>query len=150
MALRWGMTDGAYRKFSYIFSKPLPFKVESTAPISDASYIRDVIHYAHKNGLPGQEWYKKVIVSPQEDGSVLVRAKNASGSLEASTKYETKTIFDLLRMVDQNTIEDGYVCHITDPYDEVKETLSAFSRYDILDLGNYTVEFKVVKNDKTK
>lgn len=147
MALRWGMSEGAYRKFAYIFSKPLPFKIDSVAPISDASYIRDVIHYAHKHGLPGRDWYKKVVVSPQEDGTVLVRSKTSQAFETLTPKHEIKTIFDLLKMVDENTIKDGYTCYITDPVDEVKETLAGFTKYDILEVGTQTITIKV-KDDE--
>ena len=140
-ALRWGKSEGAYRKYSYIFSRPLPFKIESLSPISEASYIRDVIAYAEKNDRPGKEWYKKVTVSPQEDNTVLVKAKRGT-SLDDITRYSTNTIFDLLKMLGEGTMENGYRCNITEPVDEVTEMLKGFAEWQVLELDKHTVEFR--------
>ena len=141
-ALRWGKSEGAYRKYSFIFSKPLPFKLESTSPMSEASYIRDVIAYAHQHDLPGKEWFRKVTVSPQEDNTVLVKAKRGT-NLDNVTRYNTNTIFDLLKMLGDETIEDGYRCHITEPVHEVQQMLEGFEKWDIYELDKHTIEFRL-------
>lgn len=141
-ALRWGKSEGAYRKYSYIFSKPLPFKLESLSPISEASYIRDVIAFAHKGNLPGKEWYKKVTVSPQEDNTVLIKPKRGT-SLDTITRYSTNTIFDLLKMLGEGTMENGYRCNITEPVDEIQEMLLGFAQWQVLELDKHTVEFRL-------
>lgn len=141
-ALRWGKTDGAYRKYSYIFSKPLPFKIVSTSPISEATYIRDVIAYAHQNDLPGKEWFKKVTVSPQEDNTVLVKAKKGT-DLDSITKYPTNTVFDLLQMLGDEKIENGYRCHTTESLPELQQMLAGFEKWDLIPLDKHTVEFQL-------
>lgn len=142
MALRWSKTEGAYRKWSFIFTKPLPFKVDSNAPISDASYIRDVIAYAHEHDLPGKDWYQKVTVSPVEDGTVLIKAKKGT-DLEDTRKYPTYTIFDILKMLGDDEINNGFRCHITDKVIEIKEMLQGFEQWDVLELDPYTIEFRL-------
>jgi hypothetical protein len=141
-ALRWGKTDGAYRKYSYIFSKPLPFKLDSNSPISEAAYVRDVIAYAHENDLPGKEWYRKVTVSPQEDNTVLVKAKSGT-DLEDVKRYDTNTVFDLLKMLGDETLKDGYRCHTTEPVEEVKTMLEGFEQWDLIELDRHTVQFNL-------
>lgn len=141
-ALRWGKSEGAYRKYSYIFSKPLPFKIESNSPMSEATYIRDVIAYAHQNDLPGKEWYRKVIVSPQEDGTILMRSRG-NANLGDITRYPTNTVFDILKMMGDETITDGYRCHVTEPIYEVKTMLQGFDKWDIYELDKHTVEFRL-------
>lgn len=141
-ALRWGKSEGAYRKYSYIFSKPLPFKIDSLSPISEASYIRDVIAYAHANDLPGKEWFKKVTVSPQEDNTVLVKPKRGT-DLDTITRYSTNTIFDLLQMLGEEKMQNGYRCNITDPVEEVQEMLLGFTKWEVFELDKHTVEFRL-------
>ena len=74
-AMRWGKTAGAYEIFAHIFGRELPIVIECNSPLSRAANIRDAIHYAYDNSLSGGEWYKKVTVSPQENCTVIIKAK---------------------------------------------------------------------------
>lgn len=140
--LRWGKSEGAYRKYSYIFSKPLPFKLDSRSPISEASYIRDVIAYANANDLPGKEWFQKVTVSPQDDGTVLVKSK-AGHNLNSAKRYPTHTVFDLLKMLGDGEVKDAYRCITTEEASVVIDMLEGFEEWDVLEIEKHAIEFRL-------
>lgn len=122
-AARWGKSAGAYAKFSFIFDKSLPVIVQSNAPISDAAYIRDVIAYANENGLKGGNWYKKVSVSPQDNGTVMVKVKAAFAPELATQTIPCYNIFEILRAIERGDLKPGDRCHCEDSLEDVNTAL---------------------------
>lgn len=119
MALRWSKTPGAYKRYRDMFLKPLPVELPSESPISHASVIRDVIKFAAENGLPGGNWYKKVVVSPQE-GHVLIREKKYK---QVEITYPFESLFSLLSKLQEGSISSGYRFTSDTPAERLEETL---------------------------
>lgn len=143
--MRWGKTMGAYDKFKSMFEQELPVTIPSNAPMSDASYIRDVILYAKENGLTGGDWSGKVYVSPQEDMTVVIKAKPIFADELGSVVYPSNTVFSILKQIEENKISNGFRCEILDSYATVTEAVSDLG-FTIRKLGGNIVEF--VRSDK--
>lgn len=105
MALRWSKTMNAYNKYKHIFSKSLPVIIKCDAPISKASHLRDVIKFAHENHLPGQNWYGKVMVSPEE-GQVVIKKKQKEAT--PTLEYPYEPMFLLLAHIQDGTAGAGF------------------------------------------
>ena len=123
-AARWGKSSGAYKKFNFIFSKPLPVVVMSNATLSDAVVLRDVIAYAKEHGLPGGNWYKKVTVSPQDNGTVIIKVKPAFAPELASIVVKEYTLFSLMHAIDRHEIGIGDRCHCADDVEDLNAALA--------------------------
>ncbi len=124
-AARWGKTSGAYKKFCFVFDKDLPVVVHSNAPLSDAVFLRDVITYAKEHGLAGHNWYKKVTVSPQDNGTVIIKAKPAFAPELSTIVLKEYSIFALIHAVDTHEIGIGDRCHCDDDVSDVNAALSS-------------------------
>jgi len=120
MALRWSKTPGAYKRYRNIFERSLPVELPTDSPISHAGVIRDVIKFAAENNLPGGNWYKAVVVSPQE-GRVIIREKKHK---TVEITYPFESLFSLLSKLQEGSIADGYRFTSDTPASRPEETLS--------------------------
>ena len=116
MALRWSKTLGAYNKYKYLFSKSLPIFIPlKKGQIAKATYIRDVIAYAKENNLPGGEWYKRIRVSPKDDGVLVFDTQ------KKALKLPEESLFSLIKKADTLKSEYAFVC--TQPETLLNKTL---------------------------
>lgn len=143
MALRWGLTQGAYEKYAYIFERNLPAKISVKSPISEASYIRDVIRYAHENSLKGATWYGKVKVSAYDQDTIIISQRGH----DDLTKYPQHTVFDLLTMQELGHLPSPYTCIIFDSVDAVVAVFKELG-YEIIPIDNRTITILKVNSDE--
>jgi len=152
VALRWSKTRGAYDKWEYIFSKQIPFNLQipQGTALSQASNIRDVITFAHENGLPGADWYKKVKVTVIDAFNLQVTWKNKQvEDAQAPPKYPMRNIFDLLELESKGNLYSGYRCRISDSLAFVSETLGKLG-YEVFEIENSIVELKEVGKEEVE
>jgi len=136
MATRWGLTAGAYKKWCFIFDKPLPVVITTNSPISDASYVRDVIRYANMNNLKGANWFNNVKVSAAEDGTLVISHRN--GGMEV---YPKLNIFEFIRTIQDNEYKDGDRFIVLDGHLAAKQVCENL-QLSIIHLGNDVVEIR--------
>lgn len=139
MALRWGKTEGAYNKYKWIFSKTLPLILKSDKPLSESTYVRDVISFANEKSLPGQNWYKKVIVSA-EDNAVVIRSRNAS-IVDIYKDIPAQTLFDIIKKFQDAEMPEVFKCVYSGDASELKRVASEFG-FEIEEKGNSILEFR--------
>ena len=134
-ALRWGKTLGAYNKYKRLFQEPFPRVYQTSSPLAQASYIRDALKFAAEHHLPGGQYHKKVMVSPEEEG-VVIRLKNDQGSAIAS--YPVETVFTLLQK--NEALALGYEFVATNTPEELNGVLEAFGFKVKLIENHYIIE----------
>lgn len=133
MALRWGLTAGAYTKYAFIFKYDLPATIKLPgSSISQACYIRDAIRFAHENGLKGGEWFGQVKVTPVDEG-VQISYKSVAAT-QITEMYPTHSSFELISLAP--TITDGYTCYISKEDQEELPNLASSLKLTYQHLGN--------------
>ena len=137
MALRWGLTLGAYNKYKHLYAEPFPKIFETRSPIVQATYIRDALKYANTNSLPGGHLYKKVVVSPQENG-VVIRLVNDKQILASIASFPVETIFSLMSKYKE--LEVGYEFSSIVPLVEINNLLNSLDFNAIVFQNHYLIE----------
>jgi len=140
MALRWSKTQGAYNKYKHLLGKTLPITFPCTSgQIHKASHIRDVIKYANENHLPGGHLYKKVKVSPQDEGVVIYQVNN--------TQKSSRPIETIFSLINSKELIVGYEFDSVANVKDVKETLKSLG-IEIDTTQGYFIVSRVIKESK--
>jgi len=138
MAHRWGLTLGAYNKYAYIFDKELPISITvQSGTLAQASYIRDVIRFAHENNLKGADWYGQVKVTTKDGTTITIIAKQTTAVLES---YSTSSLLDIISLHQSAAIQNGYKTYIQDELAELDPVCEALN-LTYIHHGNNLVEF---------
>jgi len=135
-AMRWSLTEGAYHKFAHHFQKELPIIIPTTTPVATASHLRDVLKYAHINKRRGSELFGNVVVSPQENNTVLIYEKK-----NKREEVPALSIFALMVMLPSGQVASGFRASITDGKAALLEIKDSFPNYHIVALYDDVVEF---------
>ena len=140
MAHRWGLTLGAYNKYAYIFGKELPISIiVQSGTLAQASYIRDVIRYAHENNLKGADWFGQVKVTTKDNNTIWVTPKK---SAVVPDSYSSSSLLDIISMHQSAVLQNGYKTYIQDELTELDSVCEALN-ISYIDHGNSLVEFTV-------
>lgn len=137
LAHRWGLTAGAYNKYAYIFDKELPVVITCDGgTLTQACYVRDVIKFAHQNQLKGADWYGNVKVTVVDENTIKVLPKQG---IQIMDGFPTNSLFDVMNLIQDNKIQNGYKTFISDDLDELKAVCDALG-WEYIDHGNKLVE----------
>ncbi|MDY0206237.1 MAG: hypothetical protein RBR82_06380 [Pseudomonas sp.] len=116
--IRWGLTEGAYRKWAFIFDKDLPAEIiVKKGAISQASYIRDVIRYAAENNLKGGDWLKAVQVTATSETTIAITKKAKIGI----QNIPSLSPMELLTYFNEGKLTNGFKFFFPEGQDEMAQ-----------------------------
>lgn len=118
LPMRWGLTYGAYEKYSYLFDMDFPIHIDCTSPLMVATHIRDVIRFADHMGLPGKDWYKNVVVTAKRNYVLIVPKAGKMPKAEI-----VHSVFEVIEMVESGKVPDRYECKIPIGAEELEPIL---------------------------
>lgn len=135
--IRWGLTEGAYRKWAFLFDKDLPTEIHvPKAALSHAGYIRDVIRYAKENNLKGQDWFGAVQITATSDRTITIipKGKISIANLPSLSAPE------LLDYYNQGKVINRFKCYFPDGESELAHIATSLN-LQYVSKGNNIFEF---------
>ncbi len=135
--IRWGLTEGAYRKWAFLFDKDLPTEIHvPKGALSHAGYIRDVIRYANENNLKGQDWFGAVQITATSDRTITIIPK---GKISIAN-LPSLSAMELLNYYNQGKIVNRFKCYFPDGEEELAHIATSLN-LQYVSKGNNIFEF---------